>query len=159
MGVFEAGFQPEMELEDAKKLVRDAIAAGVFNDLGSGSNIDLTVITKDKTTELRPYEVANVRGPRFNDYKYAKGTTGTAHTTRQPPSGYLGCSPSRTLERGSFRRTALPLSGYPSLHPVPEPPLSSLPLTQFGPALYSCYFHDDQTHHHLRSRDGRRHGH
>ena len=75
MGVFEAGFRPEMELEEAKKLVRDAIAAGVFNDLGSGSNIDLTIITKDKATELRGYEIANVRGPRFNDYKYKPGTT------------------------------------------------------------------------------------
>lgn len=83
MGVFEAGFKPEMELEDAKKLVRDAIAAGVFNDLGSGSNIDLTVITKDKTEELRPYEVANVRGPRFNEYKYAPGTTAVLSTTVQ----------------------------------------------------------------------------
>jgi len=81
MGVFEAGYRPDMELEEAKKLVRDAIAAGVFNDLGSGSNIDLTVITKDKTTELRPYEIANVRGPRFNDYKYPKGTTAVTSTS------------------------------------------------------------------------------
>ena len=83
MGVFEAGFRPDMGLEEGKKLVRDAIAAGVFNDLGSGSNIDLTVITKDKTTELRGYEIANVRGPRFNDYTYAPGTTPVLSTKVQ----------------------------------------------------------------------------
>ena len=30
--------------EDAKQLVRDAIASGIFNDMGSGSNVDLVVI-------------------------------------------------------------------------------------------------------------------
>ena len=34
MGVFEDGWKPDMTLEEGKKLVRDAIAAGVFNDLG-----------------------------------------------------------------------------------------------------------------------------
>ena len=33
-----------MEEADAVKLVRDAIRAGIFNDLGSGSNVDVTVI-------------------------------------------------------------------------------------------------------------------
>ena len=41
MSVFESRWKPEMSEEEGKKLVRDAIAAGVFNDLGSGSNIDL----------------------------------------------------------------------------------------------------------------------
>lgn len=52
------------QLDEAKQLVRDAIAGGVFNDLGSGSNIDLCVITKDGATMLRPYDVANVKGQR-----------------------------------------------------------------------------------------------
>lgn len=46
-----------MELEEGKKLVAAAIRAGVFNDLGSGSNIDLCVITKDNVDYIRPYEV------------------------------------------------------------------------------------------------------
>lgn len=53
-----------MEEEEAKKLVRDAIAAGVFNDLGSGSNIDLCVIKKGSVDYLRGYEYANLRGVR-----------------------------------------------------------------------------------------------
>jgi 20S proteasome subunit beta 2 len=52
MAVFEAGFKPDMDLESAKKLVRDAICAGIFNDLGSGSNVDLCVITKVRANRL-----------------------------------------------------------------------------------------------------------
>ena len=49
---------------EAMKLVRDAVAAGIFNDLGSGSNVDLCIITKDKVDYLRPYDEANVKGKR-----------------------------------------------------------------------------------------------
>lgn len=59
-----ARWRPEMEEEEAKKLVRDAIASGVFNDLGSGSNIDLTVIKKGTVEYLRGYEYANEKGVR-----------------------------------------------------------------------------------------------
>lgn len=84
MAVFESRYKPDMEEEEAKKLVRDAIAAGVFNDLGSGSNIDLCVIKKDKVDYLRPYEVANKKGVREGNYKYPPGTTGVLRTQRIP---------------------------------------------------------------------------
>ena len=45
-------------------MVRDAIAAGIFNDLGSGSNVDLCVITKDGVDYLRPFDEANEKGVR-----------------------------------------------------------------------------------------------
>ncbi|WAR30224.1 PSB7-like protein [Mya arenaria] len=48
MATFEDRFKPDMEKAEAMKLVRDAIAAGIFNDLGSGSNVDICVITKGK---------------------------------------------------------------------------------------------------------------
>ena len=35
---------PDMSEEDGKQLVRDAIRAGIFNDMGSGSNVDLVVL-------------------------------------------------------------------------------------------------------------------
>ena len=54
-----------LQKEDAKKLVRDAIAAGIFNDLGSGSNVDLCIITKDGIEYLRPYDEANLKGVRL----------------------------------------------------------------------------------------------
>lgn len=64
MSVFEARWRPDLSEEEGKKLVRDAIAAGVFNDLGSGSNIDLCVIKKGTTEYLRGYEYANEKGQR-----------------------------------------------------------------------------------------------
>ncbi|XP_044120870.1 proteasome subunit beta type-7 [Neovison vison] len=75
MAVFEDKFRPDMEEEDAKKLVSEAIAAGIFNDLGSGSNIDLCVISKSKLDFLRPYSVPNKKGTRFGRYRCEKGTT------------------------------------------------------------------------------------
>ena len=41
MAVLESGWKPNLELEEAKTLMRNAIAAGVFNDLMSGSHVDL----------------------------------------------------------------------------------------------------------------------
>ncbi|XP_077311281.1 proteasome subunit beta type-7 [Lithobates pipiens] len=76
MAVFEDRYRPDMEEEEAKQLVRDAIASGIFNDLGSGSNIDLCVITKNKVDYIRPHDVANKKGVRSGNYKYKKGTTG-----------------------------------------------------------------------------------
>ena len=46
-------------------MVRDAIAGGIFNDLGSGSNVDICVITKDKVEYLRPFDMANKKGVRW----------------------------------------------------------------------------------------------
>lgn len=48
------------------KLVRDAIAAGITNDLGSGSNVDITIIRKDqhKARIIRNHEIIGVRGQR-----------------------------------------------------------------------------------------------
>lgn len=57
------------------KLVRDAIAAGIFNDLGSGSNVDICIITKAGVEYIRPYEIANLKGERANKYTYKRGTT------------------------------------------------------------------------------------
>ncbi|XP_017784723.1 PREDICTED: proteasome subunit beta type-7-like [Nicrophorus vespilloides] len=75
MAVFESRWVPNMDEEAGKKLVRDAIAAGIFNDLGSGSNVDLCVIRKDKVDYLRTYDEANKKGIRQASYKYPKGTT------------------------------------------------------------------------------------
>jgi len=48
------------------KLVRDAIHAGITNDLGSGSNVDVYVITKESPDIKihRPYEEVGIKGIR-----------------------------------------------------------------------------------------------
>ncbi|KAK7082708.1 Proteasome subunit beta type-7 [Halocaridina rubra] len=84
MSVFEVHWKPDLELEEAKQLVRDAIAGGIFNDLGSGSNVDLCIITKDGATMLRPYDVANVKGQRQGKYIYKTGTTDILSTSVRP---------------------------------------------------------------------------
>jgi hypothetical protein len=48
MAVFEDGFQEDLDVEGAKNLVARAIKSGIYNDLGSGSNVDLCIIYKDK---------------------------------------------------------------------------------------------------------------
>ena len=50
-----------MEKAEATALVARAIKAGIFNDLGSGSNVDLCVITADGTEYLRNVECPNPR--------------------------------------------------------------------------------------------------
>lgn len=50
--------------------------SGVFNDLGSGSNVDITVITKDKTEVFRGYNQPNERKHPPAVYHFPKGTTG-----------------------------------------------------------------------------------
>ncbi|KAM9306417.1 proteasome subunit beta type-7 isoform 1-T1 [Pholidichthys leucotaenia] len=93
MAVFEDRYKPDMEEEEAKRLVRDAIAAGIFSDLGSGSNIDLCVITKGKVDYIRPHDEANKKGVRekehevmqlAGDYKYKRGTTGVLTKVETP---------------------------------------------------------------------------
>lgn len=76
MAVFEAGWRENMEREEAKKLVSEAIQAGIFNDLGSGSNVDLTIITKDSTEVLRNYLTPNPRPyRRQTPLTFPRGTT------------------------------------------------------------------------------------
>lgn len=69
MSVFESRWKPGMDEEEGKKLARDAIAAGIFNDLGSGSNVDLCVIRANSVDYLRTYEEANLKGQRHASYK------------------------------------------------------------------------------------------
>lgn len=52
------------QLEDGKQLVRDAIAAGIFCDLGSGSNIDLCVIMEKDVQYLRGYDQPVQKGQK-----------------------------------------------------------------------------------------------
>lgn len=83
------------EQEDAVKLVRDAILAGVFNDLGSGSNVDINVLRKDGTVKvMRGYMTPNEVAPFRAQYQRPKaldvpaGATAVL-STRFEPAGVV----------------------------------------------------------------------
>ena len=55
--------------------MKAAISAGIFNDLGSGSNVDACIITANQTEMLRNVEMPNQRVEKERDYKFRRGTT------------------------------------------------------------------------------------
>ncbi|KAJ2953783.1 hypothetical protein O0L34_g1410 [Tuta absoluta] len=76
IAVFESCWKPNMSEEAGMELVRNAVTAGILNDLGSGSNVDLCVIRYTGPAEyLRNYEVKNFKGEKQGSYKYPLGTT------------------------------------------------------------------------------------
>lgn len=76
MSVFESMWKPQLNREEAIALCSEAIKAGIFNDLGSGSNVDVCVIQKDKPTQLlRNYMRPNERGEKERNYRFPRGTT------------------------------------------------------------------------------------
>ncbi|VDK20843.1 unnamed protein product [Taenia asiatica] len=75
MSVLETKYRPNMSREDAMELVRQAILAGVFNDLYSGTGVDLCVITNKGSELLRLYDVPNEKGVRARSYLPKPGTT------------------------------------------------------------------------------------
>lgn len=48
---------------------------------GSGSNVDLCVITADKTEYFRQFDEAAKKGPRSGEYHYKRGTTAVLETS------------------------------------------------------------------------------
>ena len=76
MSVFETRWKPNMNLEEGIKLVRDAISAGILNDLGSGSTVDICIIRENYQKLIRGYEHIAVKGERIGDYTPKHGTTG-----------------------------------------------------------------------------------
>jgi 20S proteasome subunit beta 2 len=75
MAMFETQWKPDLNKEEAMELCSQAIQAGIFNDLGSGSNVDVAVITKDKTTLHRGFVKPNERSQKLKNYKFNRGTT------------------------------------------------------------------------------------
>lgn len=76
MAVFETQWQKNMTRAEAIKCCSDAILAGIFNDLGSGSNVDVCVMEKGKPTQiLRNYIKPNERVKKERNYRFPKGTT------------------------------------------------------------------------------------
>lgn len=87
MAVFEAKWKPEMGRDDGITLVAEAIKAGIFNDLGSGSNVDITIITHgQKAQVLRNYEMPNSHPVKELNYIFPLGTTPVLEGSSRPLS-------------------------------------------------------------------------
>ena len=59
MAILETYFKENQTKEEAIRLVVAAIEGGVYHDLGSGSNVDVCIITKGKSEMLRNYKHDN----------------------------------------------------------------------------------------------------
>ncbi|KAG9301504.1 hypothetical protein G9A89_008356 [Geosiphon pyriformis] len=75
MSVFETRWRKNLERQEAIDLVKDAVEAGIFNDLGSGSNVDINIIERGRCEILRNYAKPNERDEKQASYKYPRGTT------------------------------------------------------------------------------------
>lgn len=75
MSVFETQWKPQLNEAEAIALCSEAIQSGIFNDLGSGSNVDVAVITGEKTVLKRNYIKPNERSQKLRSYVFPKGTT------------------------------------------------------------------------------------
>mmetsp|Transcript_1443 Transcript_1443/g.2070 ORF Transcript_1443/g.2070 Transcript_1443/m.2070 type:complete len:110 (-) Transcript_1443:438-767(-) len=87
MSVFETDWREDMTEEEATALVKRAILAGVFNDLGSGSNVDTCVIRMDGSMTMdrgavKPNEVKDLRDKikRSEMLTMPRGVTATLST-------------------------------------------------------------------------------
>lgn len=88
MAVMEAGYEDGMDEAAAVKLVDDAIQAGIWNDLGSGSNVDICVISREYPTGrkyMRNYKTPNERAFRADipGYRFPRGTTAWLEETKR----------------------------------------------------------------------------
>jgi len=85
MAIFEANYKDDMDEKEAINLVDSAIQAGIWNDLGSGGNVDIMVIDKKTGPRMmRNYKKLNERtfhAPGL--YKFPKGTTALAQEGKE----------------------------------------------------------------------------
>ena len=73
MSIFESDWKEDMDEDDAVALVQRAIGAGIFNDLGSGSNCDVCILRTDGTKDYRRNDVKpNEIGPLRNSVNHSQ---------------------------------------------------------------------------------------
>lgn len=78
MAILEAEYHDDMTKEEAVELVNHAIQAGIFNDLGSGGNVDVCVISQEErsTHVIRSYTSPIPHIPRTHTgYDFPRGST------------------------------------------------------------------------------------
>ncbi|CAG8473360.1 12770_t:CDS:2 [Ambispora gerdemannii] len=77
IAILENRWKKDLERQEAIDLVQEAIEAGIFNDLGSGSDVNITIIEKGKVDNIKGYARPNRREPKCRSYKFARGSTAT----------------------------------------------------------------------------------
>lgn len=76
MAILETEYKDGMTEEEVTALVTKAIEGGIYHDLGSGSNVDVQIITKDGIKRTRGVKSDNHKiysNPA--GYSFPKGTT------------------------------------------------------------------------------------
>ena len=105
MSIFETQWTNNCTRDEAVQVCSEAIKAGIFNDLGSGSNVDVCVIEKGKPTQMmRNYIKPNERVQKERTYRFAKGTTAWLKEkviTKEQIGRYLTVSELGTAGNGS----------------------------------------------------------
>jgi 20S proteasome subunit beta 2 len=75
MGVLETKYKDNLSEHEAIELVKDAIEAGIFHDLGSGSNVDIYVVKRTGCAKKEDYKVYNKKVfSQSDNYKFPNGT-------------------------------------------------------------------------------------
>jgi len=75
MSILESEYKSGMTKEQGMALVQKAIRAGIFNDLGSGGNVDVCVIKKEGGTIHRNIETPNPRKFKAQHKPFPMGIT------------------------------------------------------------------------------------
>lgn len=76
MGVLETKYRDNLNQEQATELVKEAIEAGIFHDLGSGSNVDIYIVRRTGCEKKESYRVYNKKTFSQPDtYTFPRGTT------------------------------------------------------------------------------------
>jgi len=99
MSVFEAKYKVGMDKKEAIDLVHAAVSAGIFNDLGSGGNVDIVVLTKGGREILRNYDRPNPRKyRRETGYNFPRGTTPVLKTQIIPLESKVVITETQAME-------------------------------------------------------------
>lgn len=76
MAVLESNYTLNLGKEEAVRIATMAVEAGIYNDLGSGSNVDVTIIEAGgQVTRHRSIVRGSDRPPKFLRYAFPAGTT------------------------------------------------------------------------------------
>lgn len=98
MAIFEAGYRPYLPKEEGVQLVVKAIEAGIFNDLGSGSNVDVVIIERDNTEIRRNFVKPTPRVYKHEPFVFPKGSTRVLREEIHPLEGKVDIVEGEAME-------------------------------------------------------------